>query len=205
LELLGKVEHLLGSAVERLFRATGKFAPLDLDRSIRRDLDLATKQVLGRLYAPNRVKIHLGDDDWAEYRTLLDEVRAEVTLSVVRHADDRQWSFLSPFELSFHHDPRQSRGEFRVELAFELPGEDRPAETSAVIAPGRGVTLILLTGSDGTERTPLATVVDGVTAVIGRDPGCDIVLDDPTVSARHARISRSARRSRFAISVAPTA
>ncbi len=33
-------------------------------------------------------------------------------------------------------------------------------------------------------------LTEGETATIGRDPGCDIVIDNPNVSRRHARIER---------------
>ncbi|KOV83257.1 FHA domain-containing protein [Nocardia sp. NRRL S-836] len=39
-----------------------------------------------------------------------------------------------------------------------------------------------------TGRYPVTIALAGRVAVIGRDPGCDVVLDDITVSRRHAEL-----------------
>lgn len=53
----------------------------------------------------------------------------------------------------------------------------------------------LLEGGEGPGRRPHTTLaLSRDSVVIGRDPACDHVLEDPTVSRRHARLSRRGAR-----------
>jgi S-DNA-T family DNA segregation ATPase FtsK/SpoIIIE len=117
-------------------------------------------------------------------------------------------------------DPRGQEwavgGEGRVlTLAVAMPGQQQPDVLSPDIPIGEaqigdGATVLLadstsygatqlvasrpaarlrvLTGAASGREFPIAA---GSTTIIGRDPACDIVLDDPFVSGRHARIQAS--------------
>src|ERR687892_497773 len=74
-----------------------------------------------------------------------------------------------------------------VRLGHARPGGAwRPAPT-APLGDGLERELVVISGLDAGRRFPLAP---GVT-VLGRTPGCDVVLDHPTVSKRHAQLTVS--------------
>src|ERR671919_319375 len=74
-----------------------------------------------------------------------------------------------------------------VGLGHARPGGAwRPAPT-APLGDGLERELVVISGLDAGRRFPLAP---GVT-VLGSTPGCDVVLDHPTVSKRHAQLTVS--------------
>ncbi|QDV32586.1 FHA domain-containing protein [Tautonia plasticadhaerens] len=92
-------------------------------------------------------------------------------------------------------------GGIRLRFSTAVPGAstastaaDRPGATRKWDAPGRppasvAAMVVLTPGGDG-PRLPIS----GDEAWIGRDPSaCSVVLDDPMVSPRHARVARDAR------------
>ena len=85
---------------------------------------------------------------------------------------------------------RRPLGELRAGASLRVGGaslcldRDEPVETERVVALRITSKLTLRIDEDRAlplEQGPL---------VIGRDPGCDVVLDDPSVSARHCVLSR---------------
>lgn len=85
-------------------------------------------------------------------------------------------------------------GPYRLRVAVEAPGDGhatgRPGtdRTRPALEPGPAARTLALrwTGPDGRRRHQ--RLEPGVT-VLGRAPDCDVVLADPAVSARHARVT----------------
>ncbi|MBL0215835.1 MAG: sigma 54-interacting transcriptional regulator [Myxococcales bacterium] len=59
---------------------------------------------------------------------------------------------------------------------------DEPATRSLAVAKGRPRLVVIAGASPSTHVIPASGVV-----VIGRDPGCNVRIDDPSLSRRHAR------------------
>ncbi|MGH9193348.1 MAG: FHA domain-containing protein [Acidimicrobiales bacterium] len=76
-----------------------------------------------------------------------------------------------------------------VRLGYARPGgwAEGPAAASRPVAAGKRE-IVVVSGLEAGRRFPL---VSGTT-VLGRAPGCDIVIDHPTVSKRHAQLLVSA-------------
>src|SRR5215472_4611666 len=71
---------------------------------------------------------------------------------------------------------------------FHESGHDTPLRPAAPVGPsGAHAALVVLTGADAGQVVSLK----GTTLVIGRDEAADLVLDDPSVSRRHARVMAS--------------
>jgi pSer/pThr/pTyr-binding forkhead associated (FHA) protein len=97
-------------------------------------------------------------------------------------------------------------GEFVLEVAA-LEGDDQPAGESSISIARRMVAEVLGVLGPGDQHPTFTTVaVEGQPArpmlaiaevgrryVIGRDPACDLVLDDPSVASEHVRVRRDYR------------
>ncbi|HVM19549.1 MAG TPA: FHA domain-containing protein, partial [Egibacteraceae bacterium] len=68
-----------------------------------------------------------------------------------------------------------------------VPRSDEAARTSVLPRNELGSSAAILVGGEGGRRIGL-----NGTATVGRLPECDVTLDDPSVSRRHARIQRRA-------------
>ena len=78
-----------------------------------------------------------------------------------------------------------------VAPGYEQPSSQSPPEREG--RPSRRVTLVTTAGLQAGTRLVLPASDDWV---IGRSPYCDLVLDDPTVSRRHARVTASGTAGR---------
>ncbi len=96
-------------------------------------------------------------------------------------------------------------GAFELEVAA-LEGDDAPAGESSISIARRMVAEVLGVLGPGAQHPTLAVIDDGAAAgralavaevgrryVVGSDPGCDLVLADPSVAPAHLRVRRDYR------------
>jgi DNA-binding NtrC family response regulator/pSer/pThr/pTyr-binding forkhead associated (FHA) protein len=91
------------------------------------------------------------------------------------------------------------RALFRARTAEPDAGETRLAGETRVREPGREepspVVRLRIRAGDA-ERT---VALDGAAVVLGKDPGCEVPLEDPFVSGRHLRLEPGADRGRWRV------
>jgi hypothetical protein len=101
-------------------------------------------------------------------------------------------------------EPRVSSASAKVIAITPIPldtgpeGARRPVNASAATSnqarasarPARASPKLIPIGGGRPVELPLEEVPEGV--VIGREPGCTVVLDDPTISRRHCRLDLDA-------------
>ena len=197
--LEAKLEGLVEGAFSRAFRS--QVQPVELARKLAKEMEDAKSVSLSRTYVPNQFWVYLSPEDRAQFESYEDGLKKELSDYLLEHARSHGLALLTRPTVELETDDRLSLGEFGIQAKLVRPA-DSGAEAEAVEgdfghtmvysttgarrveAPRQEATRALLVSED--KRT----VVSGDPFVIGRSRDCDLVLDDPNVSRRHAELRR---------------
>jgi hypothetical protein len=196
--LEAKLEGLVEGAFSRAFRS--QVQPVELARKLAKEMEDAKSVSLSRTYVPNQFWVYLSPDDRAQFESYEDGLKKELSDYLLEHARGHGLALLTRPTVELETDDRLSLGEFGIQAKLVRPAE-AGAEAEAVegdfghtmvysttgarrVESPRQGTRALLVGDD--KRT----VVSDDPFVIGRSRECDLVLDDPNVSRRHAELRR---------------
>ena len=163
-----RLERLVEGGFGRAFRSGVE--PVEIGRRVARvvDEDVATN-VDGTRVAPNNVGVYLSNDDFDRFRSFAETLARELAELVREHARDEGYRFAGAVTVTLVPDDELRTGELDV-VAEIVEG----AHVGSLVLPdGRRVPL-------GEEPTRL-----------GRHSDCEIVLNDPRASRRHAEIHPS--------------
>jgi hypothetical protein len=159
------------------------------------------------VYAPNEYAVWLSPQDRARYEGVEHEVIDELCAYLLEHARREELILPSRPIVTFHTDERLALGEFGIqaqlvrsagqserEEAFDEPEpEGRHGETMIYSSSARVRGEV--EGAQATRRSRALVTVGGRRlpvpargATLGRSRDCEIVLDDSSISRRHAEI-----------------
>lgn len=215
--VLSAFERRLGGLVEGAFAKVfkGDVQPVEIAGALSREAD-ERKNVVGegKVLVPNDYVVELGDHDYERLSEWADPLGSELATMVREHAAERGYSFVGPVKVAFEHMPDIATGTFRVrsgvaagskatELKVQLgdaAASDRAAAGSgpAGALPGRP-RLIVTAGGSAEPGSPqsrgeeTAFFLTRAVSVVGRAAECDLRLDDPSVSRRHAELRYDGR------------
>lgn len=170
-----RLESWVSGAFGRLFRST--VTPVDIAAALQHEMD-GQAQVVSRdrSLAPNTFTVALAAKDHERLAPYSSSLISEVTALVKEHADLQRYSLPGPLQVGVVQDDALRTGQLRI--------------SSAVVAA------VATTGAPGLadERSaPAYLDVNGsivaITAagvMVGRGSDCDVRIDDPGVSRRHA-------------------
>jgi hypothetical protein len=176
------VERVVNGAFAKAFKS--EVQPVELASALRREVDTTAAVVgPGRTLVPNAFTIDLAPSDHERLSSWADDLAEELTTSVTEHARSQRYSFSGPVSIRFVREEELVTGVFRVRSA-RVRGAIAPA-TSAVATPAHPV---LEVGGRSYQLTAERTV-------LGRGSECDVVIDDPGVSRRHAEVVRTGTRT----------
>jgi hypothetical protein len=202
--VLQAFERRFGGLVEGAFAKVfkGDVQPVEIAGALQRETD-NRKSIVGpgRVHVPNDFVVELGDHDHERLAEWSEPLGNELGAMVREHASEQGYSFVGPVHVGFEHVPEISTGTFRIRsgvVAGETPPEPAaqqpaPARTTAPPAamPRPGVTgrprLILAASGLGDSSESTLELTKAVT-VLGRANECELRLDDPGISRRHAEI-----------------
>ncbi|GIU98810.1 MAG: phosphopeptide-binding protein [Actinomycetota bacterium] len=181
MSILRGFERRLEDLVEGFFASAFRsgLQPVELAKRIMREMDAGKTVGVHDVWAPNRFVISLSEEDARRFERAEQALASELARVVRETARERGFGLVGPPRVEFRVDPGLSVGRFRCEGSFE-EGPEEP-----IPEPGVAATLVLLQDGRSVETFRL-----GQAATIGRLPACEIVLSDPAVSRRHARIVR---------------
>jgi hypothetical protein len=196
--LEAKLEGLVEGAFSRAFRS--QVQPVELARKLAKEMEEAKSVSLSRTYVPNQYWVYLSPEDRAQFESYEDGLEKELSDYLLEHARSHGLALVTRPTVELETDDRLSLGEFGIQAKLVRPAE-AGSEAEAVegefghtmvysttgarrVESPRHTTRALLVGDD--KRT----VVSGDPFVIGRSRECDLVLDDPNVSRRHAELRR---------------
>lgn len=208
------MESLVEGVFGRAFRR--QVHPVEIAKGLTKQMDENRMVSVSRTYAPNDFTIHLSKADEESIQAYQSALRDELIQYASTHAQAKNYHLMTPPRVRFVTEDSLRFGEFGV--TAKLTGGDGPREKGAP-EDTSGQTRIFRTektggegGSQGTasisaeearrhglaRETVELVLEDRAHPLEGRGPWSigrseenDIVVQDPNVSRRHARLSRS--------------
>ena len=202
--LEAKLEGLVGGAFSRAFRS--KVEPVEIARKLAKEMQDNQTRSISHTYVPNLYTVWLSPEDRGHFEGYEDGLKKELSDYLLENARTEGLALVTRPTIDFETDDRLSLGEFGIQAQLVQPPEeevpDLPADAGAaagdfghtmVYSPDRAARKLeprdaprggraLLVGED--KRV----VLSGSRLLIGRSRDCDITIDDPNVSRRHAEL-----------------
>ncbi|HEV2975896.1 MAG TPA: DUF3662 and FHA domain-containing protein [Solirubrobacteraceae bacterium] len=209
MNVLKSVETTIASLVEgtfgRLFRS--EVRPIELARKLAREMDEHRTMSVSRTYAPNEYAVWLSPQDRERYEGVEHEVIDELCAYLLEHARREELILPSSPVVTFHTDEQLALGEFGIqarlvradvhsarEQAIEEPQDEGEHGETMIYSSSARVRGEVEEARAGRRSLALVTVagrrlpIPPRGATLGRSRDCDIVLDDSSISRRHAEI-----------------
>jgi hypothetical protein len=192
MSVLRDFERRLEGAVEGFFARAFRsgLQPVELAKAIQRYAGNYQNVGVDGVFVPNVYRFELNPADHERFREFGESLANELSDVLVRTAAERGWQLRGParIELAVDEDVPLGTYELRGKVEASADGET-PSRSSAqsgggTMAGAARATLELVDQAGQQITLPNQ-------AVVGRMPGCDVQLDDPSVSRRHARISKA--------------
>jgi hypothetical protein len=199
--LEAKLEGLFEGAFSRTFKS--RVQPVEIARKLAKEMQDNKSVSISRTYVPNQYVVWLSSDDRSQFEGYEDGLKKELSDYLLEHARNEGLALLTRPSIEFQTDERLNLGEFGIQaMLVRPPEEERPEvepepadfghtmvysidrEARRIEAPARAGGRAMLVG--GGRRM----VLSGNRLVIGRGRDCDVTLDDPNVSRRHAELRR---------------
>ena len=198
-----KIESLFEGVFGRAFRT--HVQPVELARKLAKEMDDHRVVSVSRVYVPNEYTVYLSTQDRGQFSgyegSLLDELQTYLT----EHARREGYALLSNPRVLMETDDDLDLGEFGIatrmaqpERRTVEPGEpaaEAEAGQTMIYRPRQQPTQAATPEELGVEREHVVLVWDGRRheverrrVLIGRSKDCDIQLEDPNVSRRHAEL-----------------
>lgn len=195
--LESKIAGLVEGTFSRVFRS--EVRPVEIARKLAREMEEHQAVSLSRTYVPNEYRVYLSPRDRARFADYEAALAGELAAYLLEHARRERFALLSQPVIEFETDHRLGLGEFGIQTRVVRPS-DAPVEEREEA----GHTMVYSTAArvasplqeEAMVRSQRALIVYGGRrlvvgpggATIGRSRECDIVIDDPNVSRRHAEV-----------------
>lgn len=196
-----KIAGLVEGTFSRAFRS--EVTPVEIARRLVREMDRHRSISVSRTYVPNEYVIYLSPTDRERFAGYENGLRRELAGYLLEHARSEKLDLLSPPTVSFELAEELKLGEFGIQARLVEVADPEQATQQADF----GHTMVysaaerLTEKRDEDETRPtrallrtdgksVALVPEGTT--IGRSQECDVTLEDPNISRRHAELTLSA-------------
>jgi Protein of unknown function (DUF3662)/FHA domain len=209
-----RMESLVEGVFGRAFRR--QIHPVEIAKGLTKQMDEGRMVSISRTYAPNDFTVHLSKEDTESIRAYQASLKDELIQYASTHAENKNYHLMTPPRIRFETEDTLRFGEFGV--TAKLTGGDGPREKGAP-QDTSGQTRIFRSeesaggeidqgtatiSADEARRHGLAREIVEVVLgdekhqlegggpwSVGRSQENDIVINDPNVSRKHARISRA--------------
>jgi hypothetical protein len=162
---------------------------------------------ISRTYVPNQYTVWLSPQDREQFEGYEDGLKKELSDYLLEHARTEGLALITRPTIEFETDDRLALGEFGIQTALIGGPEDDEEAPIAEAGPSAGDFGHTMVYSPNREARPLAppsdapahtrallvgegrrTVLSGSRVLLGRSRDCDVTVDDPNVSRRHAEL-----------------
>ena len=205
--ILRDFEKRLEGAVEGFFARTFRsgLQPVELAKALQRYAANYQQVGVDGVFVPNIYRFELSEEDHERFSGFEQSLKAELAGVAKRTAADRGWRLQGPVRIELLATPDVTVGTYQLRGKVEAssdgapaaPPQAAPAPLAAAMHDGAKTSVLprnagtgpaaLLVGGAGGRRITLDD-----SATLGRLPECEVTLDDPSVSRRHAKVSRKA-------------
>jgi hypothetical protein len=216
--VLRTIEHRIESLVEGVFGRAFRshVQPVELARKLAKEMDEHKTVSISRVYVPNEYVLYLSPRDREQFASYEGSLLTELADYLSEHARREGYSLLSTPRVSLEEDDDLDMGEFGIATRLVQPrgAEQAQAEAEAeepdmVAAPEPSPTRVFkppvaataAVSAEEAEELGLAHEPRAVLSVggkrhqlsserilLGRSRDCDIPLEDPNISRRHAEV-----------------
>jgi len=201
-----RIEGLFEGVFGRAFRTNVQ--PVELARKLAKEMDDHRTVSVSRIYVPNEYTIYLSTDDREQFEAYESSLLSELEEYLVEHAKREGYALLTAPLVKLETDDDLGVGEFGISTRVVQPRRARhgPEELDERLTPGATVVykpdgaepddVVVSAPTDETALVPVLTFrgqrqrIESEPAVIGRSKECDVVVEDPNVSRRHAELRR---------------
>lgn len=207
------MESLVEGVFGRAFRR--QVHPVEIAKGLTRQMDDGRMVSISRTYAPNDFTVHLSEQDSEPIQAYRDALREELIQYASAHAENKSYHLMSPPRIRFEVEDSLRFGEFGVTAKLTGPsdgsrergapqdtsGETRIFRTESREESGQGTSSI--SQEEAVEKGLARETVELVVGdqrielegagpwSVGRSRESEVVIEDPNVSRKHARISRA--------------
>ena len=209
MSVLRNLEAKLGGLVEGAFSRAFKSSvePVELARKLAKEMEDSKQASVSRVYVPNHYRVFLSPDDREQFASYEPALRKELSDYLLEHARAERLALTSRPAVEFMTDERLSLGEFGIQAQLlSSPEEEQAHEVAGPdVAPSQGDyghTMVYSPDKEVRKLDPVPvapsravlagggrrTVLAGNHVVLGRSRECDVQVDDPNVSRRHAEL-----------------
>lgn len=196
---LQSLENGLGRIVDGVFNRAFKnnVRPIEIGRRLIREIDVQrTVDARGQRVVPNHFTVSLSTADFEALRPYLEPLTAELVHAVEQYCTDEGYTLKSHASVELVEDAEAPRRRITVtsdhtvheaapvpQRPTQPPPTTPPTLVQEVVASAPSVSVALVI-SDGRE-----VVLGDSPVVIGRLSECDITIEDPNISRRHATVT----------------
>jgi FhaA, N-terminal domain/FHA domain len=199
-----KIEALFEGVFGRAFRTNVQ--PVELARKLAKEMDDHRTVSVSRVYVPNEYTVYLSTADHEQFTGYESSLVGELEEYLVEHAKRESYALLTPPRVLLEIDDDLDVGEFGIATRMVQPRQGaRRAPEEPEGQPEPGATMIYKPRSAPSEaedapppevdREVAALAWDDQTmrvekrrVLLGRSRECDIQVEDPNVSRRHAEL-----------------
>lgn len=198
--LLDRFEH----AMERLMEGTSgslfrqPIQPAEIGKRLEREMLANRRASVGTSIAPNAFTVRLSPRDYEQFASYASGLSRQFEAWLAQVATERNLSVVDRIRVTIEADDSVRRRSLDVDASIidargPSPRSDSRSmarQPTAVfnVAPANRQATCSIVGSAGTFAGQQHEVPQGG-ATVGRGSECDIVLDAPDISRRHARIA----------------
>jgi len=207
--VLRSIEHRIESLFEGIFGRAFRshVQPVEIARKLTKEMDEGRTTSLSRVYAPNEFHLYLCPSDREQFRGYENELLHELADYLLEHARREGYALASHPHVILHEDADLSIGEFGIAARLMRPPAPEAVPEQPPIAAGSTRVFRLPPAPSPAAGPPAvaepvappraALIVNGVThelgqgsVLLGRSRECDLTIDDPSASRRHAELRR---------------
>ena len=197
-----KIEALFEGVFGRAFRTNVQ--PVELARKLAKEMDDHRTVSVSRVYTPNEYTVYLSASDRAQFEGYENSLLAELEEYLTEHAKREKYALLTPAKVLLETDDDLAVGEFGIATRMVQPRRPKADEPEGQVESGATMiykpkvqqpTEAASVEELGLDREVAVLSWDGETrrvdkrrVLLGRSRECDIQVEDPNVSRRHAEL-----------------
>jgi pSer/pThr/pTyr-binding forkhead associated (FHA) protein len=200
--MLRQIEHKIESLFEGIFGRAFRthVQPVELARKLAKEMDDGKTVSVSRVYVPNEYSIFLAPADREQFASYEESLVDELQQYLAEHARREEYALLSSPRVIFNSDGDLAVGEFGIATRMVQPRgapalPEREPSATMIYRPTQPPTEAVSPEELGVEKELVTLSVDArkheITkqrTVIGRSRECDIQIEDPSASRRHAEV-----------------